>query len=160
MTESDLPTSLSRSRLSQPKRQKPTIEAASPIAADGGFGPMYDDESEEESDESADTVEEIAQKDVDDGFGDDFDDFEAGAGDEDFGEFDEGFQQPSTPDGEFEEPEPPPPSIQPLPPSISLSVSNTNATFRGTMPAHLIIIYEGKLKLMIISQSRCLILVN
>lgn len=43
----------------------------------------------------------------DDGFGDDFDDFEAGAEAEDFGDFDDGFEQPAA-DPEPPRPEPPP----------------------------------------------------
>lgn len=45
---------------------------------------------------------------LDDGFGDDFDDFEAGAEAEDFGDFDEGFEQPSADPDALPKPEPPP----------------------------------------------------
>lgn len=99
MTESDLPTSsLNRSTRLAFGARRPSLEGASPIAADGGFGPMtYDeeDDSPEEEDEG-DTHEEPEED--DDGFGDDFDDFEAGAGDDDFGDFDDGFEQPAQPD--------------------------------------------------------------
>ncbi len=68
---------------------------ASPIAADGGFGQMESEESEE-SEEDADAKIDVPEPDlekpvsVDDGLGDEFDDFEAGALDEDFGDFDDG----------------------------------------------------------------------
>lgn len=39
----------------------------------------------------------IGDNESEEGFGDDFDDFEAGAVDEDFGDFDEGFEEPSSP---------------------------------------------------------------
>ncbi|KAK3173739.1 hypothetical protein OEA41_007071 [Lepraria neglecta] len=101
--------------------KKGDVSSASPIAADGGFGPMDDEESE---DESAGTDNNEANDDIDakadEGFGDDFDDFEAGAENEDFGDFDDGFQQASASDEEGEETEPPAPSIQSLPPSTSL----------------------------------------
>ncbi|MCJ1353030.1 MAG: hypothetical protein MMC33_003014 [Icmadophila ericetorum] len=76
-------------------------EGVSPIAADGGFGPMeYDDDEEEE--EQIDTTcrtntrddGEMEEKVEDSGFGDDFDDFEEGAAAEDFGDFDDGFREP------------------------------------------------------------------
>ena len=88
MTESD------RSKLSKPKRTKPPIEDASPIAADGGFGPMSHETSVDESVESEhDEAGTDTDENADEGFGDDFDDFEAGAEDEAFGEFDEGFEE-------------------------------------------------------------------
>ena len=92
MTRSDLPTSsLNRSTHLAFGAPTDSSEGRSPIAADGGFGPMaYDNESPEHT-ESVDAVE---GPEVDDGFGEDFDDFEAEAGDDDFGDFDEGFQQP------------------------------------------------------------------
>ena len=102
MTDSGLPTSsLSRStRLAFGERQ-PSLEGTSPIAADGGFGPMSYDEDEDGSEKDTDQVEHTTMHDeepeVSEGFGDDFDDFEAGAGDDDFGDFDDGFQQPSEP---------------------------------------------------------------
>lgn len=125
MTESD------RSKLSKPKRTKPLKEGASPIAEDGGFGPMDYGESEEESVES--TYNEASNDRVADGaegFGDDFDDFEAGADNDDFGDFDDGFEQPSTSDEEPAETEPPVASIQSLPPSITPFVSNAPPTVR------------------------------
>ena len=86
------------------------MEGTSPIAADGGFGPMNYDEDE---DGSEDDVTEAAddhlqgQSEAEEGFGDDFDDFEAGAGDEDFGDFDEGFEQSPEPQTVQESWEPP-----------------------------------------------------
>ena len=105
MTGSDLPTSsLSRSTRLAFGARKDFLEGASPIAADGGFGPMaYDDESKKDE-ENTDTRQE---SETEDGFGDDFDDFEAGAGDDDFGDFDEGFQQPV----EAEKSSPPKPPV-------------------------------------------------
>ena len=100
LTESGGPN---RSRPKQ-TRSKSVVSMASPIAADGGFGQMESDESEKseeaeepeeaegDKDAQSDVMEpehEIAV-DVEDGLGDDFDDFEAGAQDEDFGEFDDG----------------------------------------------------------------------
>ena len=53
---------------------------------------------------------------ADEDFGDDFDEFEAGAGDDDFGDFDEGFQEIS----EQERPEPQkPPAPVPESPFVS-----------------------------------------
>lgn len=83
------------------------MRGGSPIAADGGFGPMAYEESAtgpsrllqieaSESDEEADRA-----------LGDDFDDFEAGAADEDFGDFDEPAPEPP-------KPEPPPVSKSPF----------------------------------------------
>lgn len=71
---------MSRSPYSDSNKQ---VADASAIAADGGFGPMIDDEAEDDDPGS------------DRGFGEDFDDFEQGAvDDDDFGDFDSGFQQP------------------------------------------------------------------
>lgn len=82
-----------RSLRSGQQSRSSVADTASPIAADGGFGPMVSDDSDEE--ESDDPVDrdggrESAQTDKEEGFGDDFDDFEAGADDDDFGDFDEG----------------------------------------------------------------------
>lgn len=68
-----------------------TMTGASPIAADGGFGPM---KSKAESDQSEADADAIADDGFEEGAGDDFDDFEAGAIDDDFGDFDGDFQQP------------------------------------------------------------------
>ena len=117
MTNSGLPTSsLSRStRLAFGERQ-PSLEGTSPIAADGGFGPMSYDEDEDGSENDTNQVEHTPmveeESEFNEGFGDDFDDFEAGAGDDDFGDFDEGFQQPSEPQVESKDvelPRPPAP---------------------------------------------------
>ena len=55
------------------------------------------------------------EQDVNEDFGDDFDEFEAGAEDEDFGDFDEGTQQSSIPSTTILQPEPEAPPIQSLP---------------------------------------------
>jgi len=98
MTESDLPTSsLNRSTRLAFGARRPSMKGASPIAADGGFGPMtYEDHGDETAEEQHDTSTDEAPED-NDGFGDDFDDFEAGAGDDDFGDFDAGFEQTPEP---------------------------------------------------------------
>ena len=83
LTKSDVPTisSLSRSTDEDPGRRRPDLDNPSLFAADGGFGPMKV--------ESNDIVEEEG------GFGDDFDDFEAGAeADDGFGDFDESVEGP------------------------------------------------------------------
>lgn len=124
MTESD------RSKLCNPKRTKTPVEGASPIAADGGFGPMYYVESEDESIESKhDEAGNDTEADADEGFGDDFDEFEASAANDDFGDFDEGFEQPSISDEEPAEMDPPAPSVQSLPPWTSPFVSKISMTF-------------------------------
>lgn len=113
MTESDLPTSsLNRSTRLAFGARRPSLEGASPIAADGGFGPMtYENHGDEiaEEKQEMDTDDEAPEE--DDGFGDDFDDFEAGAGDDDFGDFDAAFEQP-----------PQPPAPAPESPFVSSSV--------------------------------------
>ena len=125
MTESD------RSKLSKPKRTKSPVEGASPIAADGGFGPMHYEESEDESVESKhDEVGNETDADVDEGLGDDFDDFEAGSEDEDFGDFDDGFEQPPIVDEAPVETDPPPNTGQSLPPLTSPFVSEVPLTMR------------------------------
>ena len=73
------------------------MKGASPIAADGGFGPMKSEAIETESDQSEADADAIADDEFEEGAGDDFDDFEAGAIDDDFGDFDEDFQQPLSP---------------------------------------------------------------
>ena len=118
MTESD------RSKLSKPRRTKPPVEEASPIAADGGFGPMDYEASEDESVESEhDESGNGMEVDAGEGFGDDFDDFEAGAENEDFGDFDEGFEQPARLEEGLTETEPPAQPGQSLPPSTCPFVS-------------------------------------
>lgn len=118
MTESD------RSKLSKPRRHKPPVEDASPIAADGGFGPMDYEASEDESVESKhDETGNDTDADAGDGFGDDFDDFEAGSENEEFGDFDEGFEQPPRLDVAPAETDPAAQSGQSLPPSTCPFVS-------------------------------------
>lgn len=132
MTQSALPTnSMSRSNPRRPKQVKPLIAGASPIAADGGFGPMDDEESEAEEeipqiDNNYNDIHENTSSQGAEGFGDDFDDFEAGAENEDFGDFDDGFQQPAESDEELEETESLARPIQPIPPFTSPFVSIMN----------------------------------
>jgi len=104
---------------------------------------MNNETSDDESVNKIDEAEEIADPDINDGVGEDFDDFEAGSDNEDFGDFDEGFQQNPGLDEKFEELEPPTPPVQPFPPSISPFVSNFNATFGRTEPAHLIMMNKA-----------------
>lgn len=118
MTDPGLPTSsLSRSTRLAFGERRPSLEGTSPIAADGGFGPMSYEEDEDGSEKDKNQVEYTNEPDEEpeliEGFGDDFEDFEAGAGDDDFGDFDEGFQQPSEPQIEpkdVEQPRPPAPA--------------------------------------------------
>lgn len=74
-----------------------TRTGTSPIAADGGFGPMKSEVIEAESHQSETDADAIADEELEAGAGDDFDDFEASAIDDDFGDFDEEFQQPPSP---------------------------------------------------------------
>ena len=128
MTESD------RSKLSKPKRTKSPVEDASPIAADGGFGPMPEDESVESKHNALGNDTDVN---VDEGFGDDFDDFEPGSENEDFGDFDEGFEQPPTVDEAPAETDPPPNIGQSLPPLTSPFVSEAPLTMRLVIaPSH------------------------
>ena len=124
MTESDLPTtSMSRSKLSRPKRRRPPIEGASPIAADGGFGPMdHEDSADESADSDVEKAKDEADPNPNEGAREDFDDFEAGGENEDFGDFDDGFQEPSISEEEPAGSEPLPSSLS-LPPSASPFVS-------------------------------------
>ena len=91
--------------------RSPTI-GTSPIAADGGFGPMnneYEEEEEEDDDDDDNEVErrfndqnetmelhtdhhESSPENDDESMGDEFDDFEEGAAIDDFGDFDDGAQ--------------------------------------------------------------------
>ena len=125
MTESD------RSKLSKPKRTDASIETTSPIAADGGFGPMSYEESEDDSvGMETENASENAEADGGEGFGEDFDEFEAGAENEEFGDFDEGFEQPALPDEESLETDQPPPSVVSLPSSTCPFVSKTPLILR------------------------------
>ncbi|KAL8745650.1 MAG: hypothetical protein Q9190_002227 [Brigantiaea leucoxantha] len=95
-----LPTSsMHRSSLYSPKPRPSAVRRDSPIAADGGFGPMTYDESENDPGEQpAEPPETDIVKDTeaaDETFGDDFDDFEVeAAGEEEFGDFDEADTEP------------------------------------------------------------------
>ncbi len=83
----------------------------------------YEDSEAESVESKQDEANNDTVADAGDGFGDDFDDFEASAENEDFGDFDEGFEQPPTTDEGTAETDPPAPSAQSLPPSTSLFVS-------------------------------------
>lgn len=125
MTESGLPTtSLSRSKISKPKRINSSPAGASPIAADGGFGPMDYEVFEDEvgGDQGGGTDKDV-NTDRNEGFGEEFDDFEAGTEGEEFGDFDEGFQQSAVPDEQPAEIEAHEPSVHTLTLSTSSFVS-------------------------------------
>ncbi|KAL9615396.1 MAG: hypothetical protein Q9167_000224 [Letrouitia subvulpina] len=81
--------------------------SGSPIAADGGFGPMAYEESATGSSRSLQHEAPESDEEADRVAGDDFDDFEASAADEDFGDFDEPAPEPP-------KPEPPPVSKSPF----------------------------------------------
>ena len=150
LTESGWPTSFENrsSHINRLAPHSPT-EGASPIAADGGFGPMhYDDDDEDEDDEEYDEddndeqpiphrqereqaqIEAFKDSPIDDeeaeDIGDDFDDFEQGeeATDEDFGDFDDGFQEPA----ETSAPDPPKQS-QPVPITSLVSRTHSKSSF-------------------------------
>ena len=128
MTRSGLPTSLSRSKLSSPQRTGAIADSTSPIAADGGFGPMEDDQPE---DEDNDTIDEDDHPkpaiDTNEEVGEEFDDFEAGDEVDDFGEFDDGFQESSTIESDSKEEKPSTPPVQSLS-QVSPYVSKTDWT--------------------------------
>ena len=75
----------------------------SPIAADGGFGPMNDAYVEDEPIDPDATFASKPEGDAKEDFGEDFDEFEAGAVEEEFGDFDEGFQEPLSHDDQAPE---------------------------------------------------------
>ena len=119
MTEPGLPTSsLNRSTLSMTRQRPPSVIGASPIAADGGFGPMNNEDSEDDE--------------IEEGSGDDFDDFEAGAVDEDFGDFGEGFQESLSPQMHKSEPTSSDQAhVSSISPFVSRSVAGTYAHILG-----------------------------
>lgn len=83
----------------------------------------YGEDQDRPEEDIKETATEPGQDDEsgpDDGFGDDFDDFEAVAGDDDFGNFNGGFQQTSGTPVEQERPEPQRPSV-PVPESPFVS---------------------------------------
>ena len=83
-----------------------------------------------------------AEQAAEEGFGDDFDDFEAGAINEDFGDFNQDIQQSSLPSNSLAKSEPEAPSSQLLPPVDIPFVSDArlNMFNPGTRPwlTHLI----------------------
>lgn len=84
LTDSESPTASSHRSSSRTTHQQGWTSSGFPaIADDGGFGPIHYEE----------TVDE--QGPDEDEFGDDFDDFEEGQGNEEFGAFDEGAQRSS-----------------------------------------------------------------
>ncbi|KAL8799416.1 MAG: hypothetical protein Q9182_005901 [Xanthomendoza sp. 2 TL-2023] len=106
-----LPTSsIHRAPHSTPQSRFPAVRSDSQIAADGGFGPMPDDIKESSNKFSSDAPG-LDNDPADNEPGGDIDDFEAEGDDDDFGDFDDGFEQPSI------EPEPPRPEL----PSVSKS---------------------------------------
>ncbi|KAL6714082.1 hypothetical protein ACLMJK_008576 [Lecanora helva] len=106
--------SVNRSKPSKSKPKERVMNGPSLIAADGGFGPMIVDDSEKEDVESCHSdVDDPVEVNANEAFGEDFDDFEAGSGDDDFGDFDEGFQQPTMPDEGTKLPTPLSHSVQP-----------------------------------------------
>ncbi|KAI9876874.1 MAG: hypothetical protein M1830_005417 [Pleopsidium flavum] len=89
LTESESPTSsIHRSEYRSQARRKRSVGGSPAIADDGGFGPMHYHETT------------AREANADDGFGDDFDDFEQGEGNEEFGDFDDGLKQPAEVDTE------------------------------------------------------------
>ena len=96
----------------------PSVDGNSPIAPDGGFGPMHYSEDDDEDEDNESQEEEVVNKhkyedndqdddetdedgeEGDEGFGDDFDDFEEGAQADDFDDFDNDFQEPMEPEQE------------------------------------------------------------
>lgn len=116
------------------------MEGASPIAADGGFGPMDYDEGDEEEEQRIDNARQksakkearVEEKEEDNGFGDDFNDFEDGAATEDFGDFDDGLQEVE----EEAEEEPPPSPQKPFAPAHSAFVSSTIARINQLPTLH------------------------
>ncbi|KAL9005448.1 MAG: hypothetical protein Q9188_001773 [Gyalolechia gomerana] len=124
-----LPTnSTHRSTVATSKPRPSVLRQNSQIAADGGFGRMPDDE-----DDSSDREAHHDPEAFEDGFGDDFADFEAGGEAEDFGDFDDAFEQPST------EPEPPklerPPNAETPYPCLSFNdLSSLDSLLGATSP--------------------------
>ena len=102
LTGSGWPTSsFNRSSYFEYSGPKSTVRGHSPIAADGGFGPMdYEEDDNNNEDLIHQQAHEGKSNATNAGVGDDFDDFEEGAEAEDFGEFDDGFQLPEEHDEE------------------------------------------------------------
>ncbi|KAI4105995.1 MAG: hypothetical protein L6R37_002456 [Teloschistes peruensis] len=92
-----LPTTfINRSSLSSPGQRPSAVRSDSQIAADGGFGRMPDDFNHKiDYDSTTRPLEPNNDYSApDDEVGDEFDEFEAGGEDEDFGDFDDGFEEP------------------------------------------------------------------
>jgi hypothetical protein len=86
----------------------------SPVSSDS-----EDDDADDQDASAADATEGDGAAEEDDGFGDDFDDFEEGGDGDDFGDFDDGFQQgeddpETTFDKAPEQPSMPAPSMGPV----------------------------------------------
>ncbi|KAL8766507.1 MAG: hypothetical protein Q9209_006723 [Squamulea sp. 1 TL-2023] len=113
-----LPTSsFDRSSLPTPKPRPSAVRRDSPIAADGGFGPMPGNDDE------------VSDKASDDGLREEYNNFEAEDDDDDFGDFDDGFEQPTTAP---EPARPELPSISKFPFVSSTSEPHLNALFPKT----------------------------
>ncbi|KAL8992822.1 MAG: hypothetical protein Q9169_006808 [Polycauliona sp. 2 TL-2023] len=133
-----LPTSSShRSSLPNPRPRPSAIRRDSPIAADGGFGPMPGNDDGASSSDDHEFHHQIP----DDGFDDDFDDFEAQGEDDDFGDFDDGFEQSST------APEPAAlelPSISKSPfPALSFDAFTSIDNISGAIEPHLDVLFPN-----------------
>ncbi|MCJ1296489.1 hypothetical protein MMC34_008055 [Xylographa carneopallida] len=101
-------SSVNRSSYFDGLKLRSSTTGTSPIAADGGFGPMdYEDDEEDGNDDNEGGRElngytqaldlhaehlEGSPEDNDESIGDEFDDFEEGAAADDFGDFDDGSQ--------------------------------------------------------------------
>ncbi|KAL8665593.1 MAG: hypothetical protein Q9202_002097 [Teloschistes flavicans] len=123
-----LPTTfVSRSSLSSLGQRPSAVRSDSQIAADGGFGRMPDD-FDHQFDHEPDTYPHEQDHDdpaLDDEMGNDFDDFEAGGEDEDFGDFDDGFEEPlAAPEPEPDKREVPKSPFPPVPLDDFASIDN------------------------------------
>lgn len=100
---------------------------------------MNDDESEDDRTGTDNREVDDTAADADEGSGDDFDNFEAGTEDEDFGDFDEGFQQTSVHDEIPEEPEPPMQPTKTLPQPQVSHVSIIHALIQIKIPVQYLV---------------------
>lgn len=94
---------------------------------------MNGEGSDDESAENTDKDDGFGQPNVNDGLAEDFDNFEAGGEEDDFGDFDEGFQQASASDEDLQEPEPFTTPVHNLLPASSPFVSHVNASIENAL---------------------------